>query len=69
MAWMRQSAYCEQQNETPDMITKRIKRGYWLRDVHVRKPAGSKERWVNMEAHADWAAGKMPAHLHGRGAK
>jgi len=69
VAWMRLSAYCREQNETPDMITKRVKRGHWLRDVHVRKPKGSDERWVNLDAIADWAAGKTPTHLHGKGAK
>lgn len=29
MAWMRLSAYCAQQNETPDMITKRVY-GKWV---------------------------------------
>ena len=29
MAWMRQSAYCAQQNETPDMIAKRAY-GKWV---------------------------------------
>jgi hypothetical protein len=69
MSWMRLSAYCKQQNETRDMITKRVKSGHWLAGVHVRKPDGSRERWVNMEAHADWAAGKKPNHLHGKGAR
>lgn len=45
MTWMRLSAYCAQQNESPDAISKRIRAGHWLAGVHVRKPPGSKERW------------------------
>jgi len=69
MAWMRLSAYCAQQNESPDAISKRVRAGHWLAGVHVRKPPGSKERWINLDAIADWAAGKTPTHLHGKGAK
>ena len=69
MAWMRQSAYLLEQNESRAMIDKRLKRGQWLRDVHVHKPPGGKERWVNLEAINDWAQGKTPTHLHGKGAK
>lgn len=38
MAWMRLSAYCAQQNESPDAISKRVRAGHWLAGVHVRKP-------------------------------
>ena len=69
MTWMRLSAYCRQQNESPDAITKRVRAGHWLVGVHVRKPVGSRERWINLDAIADWAAGKTPTHMHGKGAK
>ncbi len=69
MATMRLSAYCQQQNETRDAISKRVRAGHWLAGVHVFKPAGSKERWINLDAVNDWATGKKPVHLHGKGAK
>ncbi|WP_017761050.1 hypothetical protein [Pseudacidovorax intermedius] len=58
MEWMPLSRYCELYGETPDAVDKRVRSGHWLRDVHVRLPAGSKQLWVNVDAVNDWAAGR-----------
>ncbi|MDP9893210.1 hypothetical protein J2W32_001485 [Variovorax boronicumulans] len=58
--WMPLLRYCELYGETPDAVDKRVRNGYWLRDVHVRLPAGSKQTWINIEAVNDWAAGRTP---------
>ena len=29
-------------------------------------PHGGNEAWVNLDAVEDWAAGAVPAHLHGK---
>jgi hypothetical protein len=56
--WVKLSQHCAATGDTPDAVDKRIRSGYWLRDVHVRKPAGSKQLWVNVEAVNNWAAGR-----------
>ncbi len=65
LRWIRLKRYCEVSGETPDAVHKRLQRGIWLKDVHVRRPEGSSELWVNVEAQRDWVEGRMPAHLHG----
>lgn len=65
LAWKRLSQYCRESGDTADAVDGRLRAGIWLRDVHARKPEGSKELWVNLLAVNDWAEGKKPAHLHG----
>lgn len=65
--WVRLSRFCELTGETREAVIARVKAGHWLRDVHVRTPAGSSEQWVNLQAVNDWAAGRKPAHQHGDG--
>ena len=67
--WVRLSKYCEVKGETRDGVSKRVRSGHWLKGVHLRRPDGSKELWVNLDAVNDWAAGRKPTHLHGNGAK
>lgn len=67
--WVRLSRYCELTGETPAAVDNRIRAGVWLRDVHARRPDGSKELWVNLRAVNDWAAGNGPAHQHGKPAR
>lgn len=64
--WTKASAYCQQTGDTADAIDSRIRAGFWVRDVHARRPEGSRELWVNLNAVNDWAAGKPNPHLHGR---
>lgn len=64
--WVRQRRYCEFSGDTPEIINNRVQSGIWLNGVHVRVPEGSKERWVNLRAVENWAAGNGPAHTHGR---
>lgn len=52
--------------ESEDAIEKRLRSGYWLKDVHARVPEGARERWINLDAVDDWAAGAAPAHQHGK---
>lgn len=68
LRWVRLSKYCAESGETAEAVEKRLRTGKWLRDVHARKPEGSAELWVNLEAVNDWAAGQKPAHLHGKSA-
>jgi hypothetical protein len=66
--WIPVTEYClRNRGETPDAVSGRIRNGHWLRDVHARRPNGSKELWINLRAVDDWAAGKKPAHRHGEG--
>lgn len=58
LEWVPMARYCELMGETPDAVDKRVRSGHWLRDVHVRQPAGSKQLWINLEAVSDWAAGR-----------
>ncbi|MFH0128776.1 excisionase [Variovorax sp. VaC1] len=58
MEWIPMNRYCELYGETADAIDKRLRSGHWLRDVHVRHPAGSKQSWINVTAVNDWAAGR-----------
>lgn len=58
LEWVPMNRYCELFGETSDAVDKRVRSGYWLRDVHVRHPEGSKQLWVNLEAVHAWAAGK-----------
>jgi len=58
LEWVPMNRYCELFGETPDAVDKRVRSGHWLRDVHVRLPAGSKQTWINIEAVNDWAAGR-----------
>jgi hypothetical protein len=67
--WVRLSKYCLEKGETRDGVSKRVRSGHWLKGVHLRRPDGSKELWVNLDAVNDWAAGRKPTHLHGNGAK
>jgi hypothetical protein len=69
LRWVRLKKFCQESGETPDAVDARVRAGIWLRDVHVRRPEGSKELWVNLEAVNDWAEGKAPAHQHGRAAR
>lgn len=65
--WVRASKYRELagEKETDDAIDGRLRAGIWIRDVHARRPDGSKELWVNLNAVNDWAAGKPNAARHG----
>lgn len=64
--WIKLVKHCEMTGDTPDAVDKRVRSGHWLRDVHVRVPAGSKQLWVNVEAVNNWAAG-TPVALPKRG--
>jgi hypothetical protein len=64
--WVRLSKYCELSGDTPDGVSKRLRNGKWLRDIHARRPEGSAELWVNLTAVNDWVEGKRPLHLHGQ---
>ena len=66
LRWVRLKKYCELSGDTPAAVEGRLRAGIWLRDVHARRPEGSKELWVNLHAVNDWAAGVTPAHLHGK---
>ena len=65
LRWVRLKRYCELSGETPDAVDGRLRAAVWLKDVHARRPEGSKELWVNLDAVNDWAEGKKPAHQHG----
>lgn len=65
LRWVKASHYCAMSGDTPDSISKRLRTGIWLRDVHARRPAGSRELWVNLAAVNDWAEGVLAPHLHG----
>ena len=65
LRWVRMKRYCELSGDTPDAVDCRLRAGHWLKDVHARRPAGSKELWVNLDAVNDWAAGVLPTHRHG----
>lgn len=67
LTWVKLSKYCADSGDTPEAVEKRLRTGKWLRDVHARVPDGSAEKWVNLRAVNDWAAGGKPAHLHGDG--
>lgn len=67
MQWIRLKKHCELTGDTPDAVDCRLRSGQWLRDVHARRPAGSRELWINVRAVEDWAAGNGPAHQHGKG--
>lgn len=66
LRWVRLKRYCELTGDTPDAVDSRLRAGFWLRDIHARRPEGCKETWVNLDAVNDWAAGNGPAHLHGQ---
>ena len=66
LQWVRLSKYCDLSGDTHDAVEKRLRTGKWLRDVHARKPDGSAELWVNLDAVNDWVEGKLPAHQHGK---
>jgi hypothetical protein len=68
LRWVRLSKYSADSGDTPAAVEKRLRTGQWLRDVHARKPDGSAELWVNLDAVNDWAEGKKPAHQHGKSA-
>jgi hypothetical protein len=61
LRWVRINRYEELSGDTADAVSKRLRTGQWLRDIHARQPAGSATLWVNLDAVEDWAAGKMPA--------
>jgi hypothetical protein len=61
LEWVPMNRYCDLYGETPDTVDKRLRSGYWLRDVHVRHPEGSKQLWINLEAVHAWAAGRPAA--------
>jgi hypothetical protein len=66
LGWVRLKKYCADRGETHDAVVKRIRSGHWLNGVHARKPEGSAELWVNLDAVSDWCAGVTPVHDHGR---
>lgn len=66
LRWVRLKKYCELTGDTPAAVDSRLRTGHWLRDVHARRPDGSKETWINLPAVNDWAEGVLPAHLHGK---
>lgn len=66
LRWVRMNRYEALSGDTADAVEKRLRTGKWLRDVHARQPEGSATLWVNLDAVEDWAAGKTPAHQHGR---
>lgn len=65
LPWVRLSLYCLHSGDTPDAVSKRLRSGHWLREIHARRPEGSAELWINLEAVNAWAAGCKPAHRHG----
>jgi hypothetical protein len=65
LRWIKLSKYCAESADTVDAVDARLRAGIWLKGVHARKPEGSRELWVNLEAVNDWAEGKKPAHQHG----
>lgn len=67
MSWVHIDQYLRDRGDTREAVEQRLRRGHWLRGVHARRPDGSKALWVNLTAVGDWAAGKVPAHLHGTG--
>ena len=69
LRWVKLNAYTSTSGDTEEAVHTRVRRGIWLRDVHVRRPEGSKEVWVNLAAVNDWVEGKTPAHLHGKDAR
>jgi hypothetical protein len=66
LAWVPLPAYLASTGETREAINKRLARGHWLRGIHARKPDGSADLWVNLQAVNDWAEGRVPAHEHGK---
>lgn len=64
--WVRLKRHCELSGDTPEAVRGRLKAGHWLRDIHVRRPVGSEELWVNLDAVNDWAAGRLPVTDHGK---
>lgn len=64
--WVPLRKYVELSGDTADAVEKRLRSGYWLRDIHARKPEGASSLWINLRAVEDWAQGEKPAHLHGR---
>lgn len=66
LRWVKLNAYTATSGDSPEAVHTRVQRGIWLRDVHVKRPEGSKEVWVNLAAVNDWVEGTKPAHLHGK---
>ncbi|WP_395701233.1 excisionase [Aquabacterium sp.] len=66
LTWVRLKRYCELSGDTPAAVRGRLKSGRWLRDIHARRPEGSEELWVNLDAVNDWAAGRLPTTDHGK---
>ncbi|MFJ5159712.1 excisionase [Pantoea sp. NPDC088449] len=56
------SMYCKQTGETPEAVTKRVLRGFWLEGKHVLKVNGAKERWIDLEEVNKWARQTSDCH-------
>jgi hypothetical protein len=66
LGWQKLSKYCDETGDTPSAVDCRVRTGHWLEGVHVRVPTGSRERWANLAAIADWCAGRVPVIDHGK---
>ena len=66
LKWVRIDRYCDLTGDTLDAVDGRLRSGHWLKEVHARKPDGSRALWINLRAVEDWAEGTLPAHLHGK---
>ena len=66
LSWVPLPKYLEQSGEAREAVIKRFQRGHWLKGIHGRKPEGSADLWMNLEAINDWAMGALPAHEHGK---
>jgi len=65
--WVPLPEYLRRTGETAEAVDSRLRRGYWLKGVHARKPEGAKDLWINERAVDDWAAGVKPTLQHGNG--
>ena len=55
--WIPAEQYYAIYKESKGQIDERIKNKYWIKGKHYNQPKGSKQRWINIEAINQWAAG------------
>jgi hypothetical protein len=53
MSWVKIEKYCSDTGDTKDAVQKKLRRGIWLRDTHV-KTAPDGRLWVNIKAVNEW---------------
>ena len=67
LRWTRLTKYCELSGDTRDGVNNRVRSGHWLKGVHLRRPDGGKELWVNLDAVTTMRQGRSRRILTGTG--